>query len=97
MSEKQQLDTQREIIAKLDEILAVLKIAFRETIEAAKERSFARSEIKKAIYDLCDGRTPVDQMSKALGKDPSYIRVYLATLEEEGLVVRKGNMYEAIG
>jgi len=95
MSERQ-ADSQRDIVAKLDAILAVLKIAFRETIEAAKERSFARSEIKKAIYELCDGKTIVDQMSKLLGKDPSYIRVYLATLEEEGLVVRKGNTYEAI-
>jgi len=94
MSERQ--DIQREIVAKLDAILSVLRIAFRESIESTKERSFARSEIKKAIYDMCDGKNTVDQMSKALGKEPSYIRVYLATLEEEGLVVRKGNTYEAI-
>lgn len=95
MSDRQ-ADSQREIVAKLDAILAVLRIAFREAIEAAKERSFARSDIKKSIYELCDGKNTVDQMSKLLGKDPSYVRVYLGTLEEEGLVVRKGNTYEAI-
>ena len=95
MSDRQS-ESEREIVAKLDAILAVLKIAFRDTIETSKERSFARSAIKKSIYDLCDGKTTVDQMSRALGKDVSYIRVYLATLEEEGLVVRKGNLYEAI-
>jgi DNA-binding transcriptional ArsR family regulator len=95
MSERQS-ESQRDIVAKLDAILAVLKIAFRETIEASKERSFASSEIKKSIYELCDGKTTVDEMSKKIGKSPSYVRVYLATLEEEGLVVRIGNTYEAI-
>lgn len=86
----------REISAKLDALLAVMRIAFSESVAAAKERSFARSAIKKLIYELCNGRNSVDDIAKELKKEPAYIRVYLATLEEEGLVVRKGNKYEAI-
>lgn len=86
----------REISTKLDALLALLRIAFRDSIEAAKERSFARSAIKKSIYELCDGKNTVDDMARELKKEPPYIRVYLATLEEEGLVVRKDNTYEAV-
>ncbi len=86
----------KEISMKLDALLAVMKIAFRDSIETAKERALARSEIKKSIYDLCDGRNTVDNIAEELNKTPAYIRVYLATLEEEGLVVRKGDTYLAI-
>jgi len=86
----------RDILTKLDALLAVMRIAFKDSIEAAKERSFARSAIKRSIYELCDGKNTVDDMAKELKKDPPYIRVYLTTLEEEGLIVRKGNTYEAV-
>jgi predicted Rossmann fold nucleotide-binding protein DprA/Smf involved in DNA uptake len=85
----------REILTKLDALLSIMKIAFMDNIEAVKERSFARSEIKKRIYELCDGRKSVDDIAGELKKSTQYIRVYLTTLEEEGLVVRKGNTYEA--
>jgi len=85
-----------EISAKLDMLLAIMKIAFTGEIESAKERAFARSEIKKAIYDLCDGRTTVDEIARQVKKDAAYVRVYLSTLEEEGLVVKKGYVYEAV-
>ena len=91
-----EIELLREISTKLDAVLALMKIAFRESIGAAKERSFARSDIKKSIYELCDGKNTVGDMSKDLGKEPAYIRVYLATLEDEGLIVRKDDTYEAI-
>lgn len=86
----------KEISTKLDAVLALMRIAFRENIEAAKERAFARSDIKKSIYEMCDGRNTVSDMAKQLDKEPAYIRVYLATLQEEGLVVRKNDTYEAV-
>jgi len=95
MSEDQ-IELLREISSKLDALQSIIRIAFRDSIEAAKERSFARSAIKKSIYDLCDGKTTVDEMARELKKDPPYIRVYLSTLEEEGLIVRKGDSYEAV-
>jgi len=94
VSESQEL--LREISSKLDALLAVMRITFRENIEAAKERSFARSDIKKSIYELCDGERTVDEIARRLGKSREYVRVYLVTLEEEGIVVRKGNTYEAV-
>lgn len=46
---------------------------------------------------MCDGKTTVDEMAATLKKEPAYIRVYLATLEGEGLIVKgKGNKYEAV-
>jgi DNA-binding MarR family transcriptional regulator len=85
-----------EISTKLDMILALMRVAFRDTIDAAKDRSFARSAIKKSIYEMCNGKNTVDDMAQELKKDPPYIRVYLGTLEEEGLIIRKGNTYEAV-
>jgi DNA-binding MarR family transcriptional regulator len=93
MSER---DALREISTKLDMILALMRVAFRDAIENAKEKSFARSAIKKSVYELCDGKKTVDDMAKELKQSPAYIRVYLGTLEEEGLVVRKENTYEAV-
>jgi len=91
-----QTELLREISTKLDALLALMRIAFRDSIEAAKERSLARSEIKKAIYELCDGKNTVDDIAEELKKEPAYIRVYLGTLEEEGLIVKKDNKYEAV-
>jgi len=86
----------KEISTKLDALLSLMRIAFGDTIEAAKERSFARSEIKKQIYELCDGKNTVEDIAKALQKSTAYVRVYLGTLEDEGLVVRKGNTFESV-
>jgi len=85
-----------KISSRLDSLLSILRIVFQDQIEKAKERSFARSEIKKSIYDLCDGKHTVDDMSKKIGKEPAYIRVYLSTLIQEGLVVKKEGYYQAI-
>lgn len=94
MSESQ--EELREISTKLDMILALMRVAFRDAIEAAKEKSFARSEIKKSIYELCDGKNTVDDMAKELKVSSAYVRVYLGTLEEGGLVVKKRNIYEKV-
>jgi len=85
-----------EISSKLESLLSLLRIAFADEIEKAKERSFARSAIKKSIYDLCDGKHTVEDMSEEIGKEAAYIRVYLTTLVQEGLVVRKKDYYEAV-
>jgi hypothetical protein len=86
----------KEISTKLDALLALMRIAFRESIEAAKEKSFARSEFKQTIYDLCDGRNTVNDMAEELGKSAAFVRVYLGTLADEGLIVRKGDTWEAV-
>lgn len=86
----------REISKKLDAMLSIMKIAFADNIEAVKERSLSRSEIKKKIYELCDGRHIVNDIAGELRKSTMYVRVYLATLEEEGLVLKKGDTYETI-
>jgi len=73
-----------------------MRIVFRENVEVAKEKSFARWDIKKSIYELCYGERTVDEIGGRLGKSREHVRVYLLTLEEEGIVVRKGNTYEAV-
>lgn len=95
MSEDQK-ELLRGILTRLDALLSVMKIAFRDNIEAAKERSLSRSDIKKSIYELCDGKNTVDEMARKLKKDPAYIRVYLGTLEEEGLIIREDRSYKAV-
>jgi DNA-binding transcriptional ArsR family regulator len=77
---------------KLDEIVGVLRLQQGEAIEAAKRRAFARSTLRRRIYELCDGSRSVGQIANSLGRPIQQISNNIAMLRDHGLVkeVRSG-------
>jgi len=88
---KSELELLSEISSKLSDIISLLKLGQKSTIEISKSRLLA-SELRSKVYNLCDGKHTVTQISRELGKPQSLISRYLRDLEEGGLVKseRKG-------
>jgi len=82
----------REISSKLDDVISLLKLGQKSTIEMAKNRLLA-SSLRSEIYNLCDGRHTVSQIVEELRKPQPLISRYLKELEDNGLIKakRRGN------
>jgi len=74
-----------EISSKLDDVISLLKLGQRTTIEMAKNRLLA-SALRSNIYNLCDGRHTVSQIAEELRKSQPLISRYLKELEDGGLI-----------
>jgi len=88
---KTEVELLEEISSKLSDIISLLKLSQRSTLEMAKSRLLA-SELRAKIYNLCDGKHTVSDISKEINKPQPLVSRYLKDLEEGGLVkaVRKG-------
>ena len=75
----------REISSKLNDVISLLRLGQRTTIEMAKNRLLA-SSVRSNIYNLCDGRHTVSQIAEELGKSQPMISRYLKELEDGGLI-----------
>ncbi|MFZ3077370.1 MAG: helix-turn-helix domain-containing protein [Candidatus Aenigmatarchaeota archaeon] len=78
---------------KLQEIVDILKIGNRETINAIQRRALEGSFLRKKIYGLCDGKRSVSQIAKILdNRSVQQISNNMVILQNAGLVkeIRKG-------
>lgn len=79
----------------LQKILSVLKLANSEAILKAKE-AILKSEMKKKIYELCDGKHTVSDIASELTTTQPNVSQHLSGLLESGLVLydeRSGKKY----
>jgi DNA-binding transcriptional ArsR family regulator len=84
-----------ELKKTLEKILAVLKLANNEVIAKEKEK-ILKNEIKKKIYELCDGQHTVGDISTQLNTTQPNVSYHLSSLNESGLVLfdeMKGKRY----
>ena len=70
----------------LEKILSVLKLANNKVIQQEKE-SILKTEMKKKIYELCDGRHTVNDIANELKTTQPNVSYHLASLLESGLVL----------
>lgn len=70
----------------LQKILSTLKLANSEAIMKAKDAAL-RSEMKKKIYDLCDGKHTVSDIAAELKTTQPNVSQHLSGLLESGLVL----------
>jgi DNA-binding transcriptional ArsR family regulator len=70
----------------LEKILSVLKLANNKVIQQEKE-SILKNEMKKKIYDLCDGRHTVNDIANELKTTQPNVSYHLASLLESGLAL----------
>jgi len=80
-----QTKTLEEISAKLDQIIALLETSLRQELAANAEKVL-RSESKREILELCDGRRSVRRIAQILKKSLQNVSIQLRELERAGLV-----------
>lgn len=83
--EREEVELLKEISSKLTDVISLLKLGQKSTIETAKSRLLA-SALRSRVYNLCDGRRTVSQISTELGKPQPLISRYLKELEDGGLI-----------
>ena len=89
---KNEIELLEEISSKLSDVISLLRLGQKSTIEISKSRLLA-STLRSKIYNICDGRYTVSEISKELGKPQPLISRYLRELEDGGLIKpeRKGS------
>lgn len=87
-----------DISGKLDRLISLNEFALMGQTASVKEQIFARSELSREVYDLCNGKRAVSNIAKALGRSMASISQILSRLEKTGLVsvrrVGKKRYYE---
>ena len=78
----------------LDVISSLIKLDKRESIEDVKTKFFAKSALRRSIYNLCDGKHTVSDIAKELNKSISLISQSIAQLQKFNLIKeeRKGRL-----
>ena len=79
----------------LQKILSVLKLANSESIAKGKGL-LLKSDMKRKIYELCDGKHTVSDIASALATTQPNVSQHLSSLLESGLVLfdeRSGKKY----
>lgn len=88
---EKEVELLREISSKLDDVISLLKLGQKSTIEMTKSRLLA-SSLRSKIYNLCDGSRTVSQIAEELERPQPLISRYLRELENADLIKseRKG-------
>lgn len=80
-----------EIKRLLEKILSILKLANSKAILQEKEE-ILKNKTKRKIYELCDGKHTVSDISSELNTTQPNVSYHLSSLLESGLV-----LYDELG
>lgn len=89
---KKILQVMNEMNAKLDrldDLLNVLKVGQKTSIEATKAELLSKSKLRRDVYRLCNGKRSVSEIAEALGKSISLVSQVISQLQEAGLVAEE--------
>jgi DNA-binding transcriptional ArsR family regulator len=79
-----------EISGKLDRLISLNELALAGQAASVKEQILARSELRREVYELCNGKRTVSDIAKTLAKSVASVSQILSKLEDARLVkVRK--------
>ena len=83
-------DNPNSLSEKMDQLIALIKIAFADRIATYKKTDLGRSLVKKQIYDACR-KEPCNrqQLAQIIGKNPDYVSSYLTLMTREGFLITK--------
>ena len=75
----------------LEKLLSVIKLANSKAIREEKE-AILKGPAKKKVYELCDGKNTVNEISVKSGLSQPNVSQHLSSLLESGLV-----LYDEVG
>jgi len=79
-------ETVRSIRNAVEDIRALIAIAFQDKLTEGKKELLKEGSVKKTVYELCDGNRTKDDIARALKKSNDYVSSYLTILRREGLI-----------
>ena len=89
-----------EISGKLDRLISLNEFVLTGQTTSMKEKILGGSELRREVYELCNGKRTVGGIAKTLAKSVSSVSQILSKLEEAGLVkvkrVGKERYYEKV-
>jgi len=80
-----------EIKRILEKLLCVQKLIHSEAI-SEKKKEILKNRTKRRIYELCDGKRTVNDLTKIMKTSQPNVSYHLASLLESGLL-----LYEDVG
>lgn len=73
---------------RLDQIIALLRVLAKKNLNETKKSVLSTSR-KEQIYNLCDGESDIQGLSRTVGVSREYVRITLKELEDSGLILIK--------
>lgn len=82
----------KDISLKLSKLVDLTEIGQKHIISKIREETLGKSKLTREIYELCNGKTSVGELSRLLKQKQPNISKYLDKLEKSGLVkyVKRG-------
>jgi len=80
------LKTLEDISGKIDRLASILEFSQRRELESHIQEVLGKSEVRREIYDLCDGTKSVGEIADILRKSVPHVSIQIAELEKAGIV-----------
>lgn len=71
---------------RLQEIAELLKVGYKDVIEAEQRKVLAGSPLRKRIYDLCNGTNSVRGIANLVNKSIVQVSQNISILQDAGLI-----------
>jgi DNA-binding transcriptional ArsR family regulator len=97
---KRILQVLNNLDSKMDDLISVMKMGQKTSIEATKAELLSKSKLRRDVYKLSDGKHSVSEIAATLGKSISLVSQSISQLQEAGLIaeerVGKTKYYERV-
>ncbi len=87
--EWQILQTLQDISGKLDKLINLSQLGQEKELTIMKDQILGRSQIRRKIYNFCDGELTVNEIAKKIGQKLPNVSTEITLLKDSGLITIK--------
>lgn len=80
------LKTLEDVSGKIDRMTSILEFSQRRELESHLQKVLGKSEVRREVYELCNGTKSVKKIAKILGKSLPHVSIQINELEKAGIV-----------
>jgi len=80
------LKTLEDISGKMDRMISLVEFSQKRELEFLIKEAIGKSEVRREIYELCDGTRSVREIADILRKSVPHVSIQIAELEKAGIV-----------
>ena len=89
--EWQILQTLQDISGKLDKLINLSQLGQEKELTIMKDQILGRSQIRRKIYNFCDGELTINEIAKKIGQKLPNVSTEITLLKDSGLItIKKG-------